>query len=203
MRQKYAGIYLLTSPSGKSYVGQSVDLKHRFQCYKGLHCKEQKALYKAFLKYGFKNFKFKLLFVDKKENVTKEKLNELEIKYIKQYKTYRENGYNLTQGGDGFLGGVKSAESIQKQMQTMQNKSKEELEKIRQKSSITWFKKGNKPHNLRAVICYKDGELYKVYNSITEAALDLGCKSETSIINQLKGRSNIVKKHFTFQYKNK
>lgn len=47
-----AGIYKLTSPSGKCYIGQSVQLEIRHRRYKNLECDRQPKLYNAILKYG-------------------------------------------------------------------------------------------------------------------------------------------------------
>lgn len=35
------GIYMITSPSGKSYIGRSLNLKERLNKYKNLLCSEQ------------------------------------------------------------------------------------------------------------------------------------------------------------------
>lgn len=51
------GIYKITSPSGKLYIGQSINIKRRFNYYKGLHCKKQIKLYNSLLKHGFENHK--------------------------------------------------------------------------------------------------------------------------------------------------
>lgn len=55
------GIYKITSPSKKVYIGQSINIKNRFIEYKKNNCKSQKILYNSFLKYGFKNHKFEIL----------------------------------------------------------------------------------------------------------------------------------------------
>ena len=49
---KRQGIYKLTSPSGKCYIGQSINLDKRLNMYRLLHCKAQTHLYRALLKYG-------------------------------------------------------------------------------------------------------------------------------------------------------
>ena len=59
---KKSGIYKLTSPSGKCYIGQSVDIVQRILQYKKLQCKSQIKLYNAIKKYGFKNFKIEILY---------------------------------------------------------------------------------------------------------------------------------------------
>ena len=59
---KKSGIYKLTSPSGKCYIGQSTDMVQRILKYKRLQCKSQIKLYNAIQKYGFENFKRETLF---------------------------------------------------------------------------------------------------------------------------------------------
>lgn len=49
------GIYKITSPSGRVYVGQSIDIDYRFNSYRLLRCKSQTKLYRSFIKYGFEN----------------------------------------------------------------------------------------------------------------------------------------------------
>ena len=49
------GIYKITSPSGKIYIGQSKDIEKRFKAYKNLKCKGQPYIYRSLLKYGSGN----------------------------------------------------------------------------------------------------------------------------------------------------
>lgn len=50
------GIYKITSPSGKIYIGQSVNIERRFLDYKKSLKKSQIKLYNSIKKYGkFKN----------------------------------------------------------------------------------------------------------------------------------------------------
>lgn len=56
------GIYKITSPSKRVYIGQSINIEKRFNSYKGLHhCKSQTILYNSFLKYGVDNHKFDII----------------------------------------------------------------------------------------------------------------------------------------------
>jgi group I intron endonuclease len=55
------GIYKITSPSKKVYVGQSIDINRRFKDYKYLQCKEQPALYNSFMKHNVENHKFEVI----------------------------------------------------------------------------------------------------------------------------------------------
>ena len=59
---KKIGIYKITSPSGRVYIGQSTDIEHRFSRYKILKdCKKQPRLYASFLKYGTEKHKFEII----------------------------------------------------------------------------------------------------------------------------------------------
>lgn len=56
------GIYMITSPSGKSYIGRSLNLKERLNKYKNLLCSEQQGVYHAILKYGWENMMVTILY---------------------------------------------------------------------------------------------------------------------------------------------
>lgn len=47
------GIYKITSPSGKIYIGQSIDIYSRWKGYEKLRCKNQTKLYNSLVKYGW------------------------------------------------------------------------------------------------------------------------------------------------------
>jgi group I intron endonuclease len=49
------GIYKITNPKGKIYIGQSVDIEKRKYYYQALHCKKQTMLYNSIKKYGWDN----------------------------------------------------------------------------------------------------------------------------------------------------
>jgi group I intron endonuclease len=95
---KKGGIYKITSPSGKIYIGKTKNLFQRFGKYKSLHCVKQNKLYNSFLKYGFGNHVVEIIELSN----DLQNLNEKEIFYIKEYKSYNtSHGLNLTEGGDG------------------------------------------------------------------------------------------------------
>ena len=73
------GIYKITSPSNKIYIGQSINIKNRKESYRRLACKGQSKLYNSFLKYGWKQHMFEII-----EECNLEQLNERET-YWKQY----------------------------------------------------------------------------------------------------------------------
>jgi group I intron endonuclease len=55
------GIYKITSPTNKIYIGQSVDIERRFKEYKRLNCKKQTKLYFSLKKHGVENHVFEIL----------------------------------------------------------------------------------------------------------------------------------------------
>jgi group I intron endonuclease len=91
------GIYSITSPSGKVYIGQSSDIEKRFYSYQTCwkHMKRQRKLYSSFKKYGIENHMFKVI-----EECSLDVLDEREIFYIATLKT-TINGLNLKLGGVG------------------------------------------------------------------------------------------------------
>ena len=101
------GIYKITSPSGKVYIGQSINIEKRLIKYRNLHCKEQTYLYNSLKKYGFDEHLFEVII-----ECQQEELNNLEIFYINLYKSFNSKfGLNLREGGKG---GKMSEETKQK-----------------------------------------------------------------------------------------
>lgn len=100
MLQKNAimiGIYKITSPSKKVYIGQSVNIEIRFAKYKGLHCKQQILLYNSLTKHGFDKHKFEILC-----ECEVSELNEKERYYQDLYSAMGIKGLNcfLTKSSD-------------------------------------------------------------------------------------------------------
>lgn len=59
--QDIIGIYKITSPNGKIYIGQSINIPKRFNTYKTLNCKPQIMLYRSLVKYGYDSHRFEVL----------------------------------------------------------------------------------------------------------------------------------------------
>lgn len=92
---KKIGIYKITSPSGKVYIGQSSNIDKRIKDYeKTIHCKGQVRLYNSLIKYGFKNHLFEIIEICEFDN-----LNERERHWQENYDAIGINGLNckLTQ----------------------------------------------------------------------------------------------------------
>lgn len=92
---KICGVYKITSPSGKIYIGQSVDVHKRFGAYRKFRCNKQLKLFNSFLKHGVENHTFEII-----HECEREQLNELEKHYVYLFDTFGTNrGLNLRDGG--------------------------------------------------------------------------------------------------------
>jgi group I intron endonuclease len=56
-----AGIYCITSPTNKKYIGQSWNLLKRFGDYRSLNCKRQVGIFNSLKKHGVQNHTFEIL----------------------------------------------------------------------------------------------------------------------------------------------
>lgn len=104
------GIYKITSPTGKIYVGQSVDIERRTKSYSKMRCKEQIRLYNSIVKYGFSEHIFEVV-----EECIIEQLNERERYWQDFYDVLSEEGLNCTLTNTGDKSGVRSKDSLEKQ----------------------------------------------------------------------------------------
>jgi group I intron endonuclease len=94
-RKIICGIYRIISPTNKIYIGQSVDIRRRLNCYKSARCKGQPIIYRSILKYGWRKHKFAVLC-----ECSKEELNDMEKYYVDLFGTFNsKNGMNLLDGG--------------------------------------------------------------------------------------------------------
>lgn len=94
-------IYRYKSPSGKYYIGQTIDEKGRRHMF--LHSKNGYAghrINEARKKYGPKNFEYTVLMKVTGDDINeiREYLNLLEVGFIRLYDSYN-NGYNMSEGG--------------------------------------------------------------------------------------------------------
>lgn len=139
------GIYKITSPSNKVYIGQSVDIEKRFNNYNKLYnCKNQIRLYNSFIKYNPKNHIFEILCECDINN-----LNDKERYYQDLYNSIGKNGLNckLTKSKDksGYI-----SEDTKFLMKGKRNLSDEQRKKMainlknQQQLDPNWFNKSTK-----------------------------------------------------------
>lgn len=105
---KDSGIYYYKNKvNGKLYIGQAQSLKNRrngfkYERYAGPVFNNAKK------KYGLDNFEYGIL-----THCSIDELNYYEMFYIKRLNTKVPNGYNMTDGGEGFRGGTWTEEHRQ------------------------------------------------------------------------------------------
>lgn len=95
--KKICGIYKITSPSGKVYIGESSNIKKRIYFYKILSCHKQSRLHNSLKKYGWEAHTFEVI-----EECSIEDLLCRERYWQDFYNVLGENGLNceLTNCGD-------------------------------------------------------------------------------------------------------
>jgi group I intron endonuclease len=214
-----SGIYKITSPQGRVYVGQAVNIEKRLSDYQKLKCKSQTRLYNSLVKYGTINHTFKVI-----EECTIELLNERERYWQEYYEVLSEKGLNckLTKAGD--KSGIHSEETKKKQSKA--NIGKIISQDIRDKISKTL--KGNIPWNKGATGLYKqtedsnnkrstsgklastvakevlqyskEGQFMQEWSSARQVGIQLGKQSGSAITECCQGKRRTIY-GFIFKYK--
>ena len=80
------GIYKITSPTKRIYIGQSIDINKRFRYYKRLSCVEQPKLFNSLRKYGVGKHIFEIV-------------NECELNELNELERYYQELYNCIDKG--------------------------------------------------------------------------------------------------------
>lgn len=112
------GIYKITNPKGRIYIGQSIDIERRFKEYK----KHQqittigRKLFNSIKRYGSNNHQFEIL-----EKCNLEQLNERELYWGNYFNVLGDNGLNLRLGN---ANGKCSEETKQKISKNNKGKSR-------------------------------------------------------------------------------
>ena len=142
MAIQVAGIYKITNPKNKNYIGQSINIDRRLYEYSHRDPKNQYLLSRSIKKYGYTNHTIEILWKKSIEDDTdltelRSILNILEIGYIKYYDaTNTKCGLNLDYGGGVFnlspLGKLRHSESLRGDKNPMygKNLSKETRDKM-------------------------------------------------------------------------
>jgi group I intron endonuclease len=140
------GIYKITSPTKKVYIGKSVDIDSRFIDYKKRSCKSQIKLYASLTKHGASSHKFEIVH-ELPIDIEPEVLDRYECFYINQYKDCGFEMMNLKEGGKG---GRISEESILKMKESLKGRippNKGRILSTEQRARLSIAFKGRKAHN--------------------------------------------------------
>ena len=212
------GIYKITNPNGRIYIGQSTNIEGRWYKYETLSCKDQPSLYSSLKKYSPKNHLFEII-----EECGVNDLDSREIYWGEHYNVLSNKHLN-NRLGRGF-GSYDSDETKRKKSESnkgiSRNKgkilSKEHCNKISQsllgkKHNITKIRtdKGtSRRYHVDAVIKAKsipviqyslNNEFIKEWPSAKQASKELNLQ-QAGIWNVINGFKNTCGK-FIWKYKN-
>jgi len=114
------GIYKITNPKGKVYIGQSINLQQRLNEYKRLsNCKNQIQLYNSLKKYGWENHNTEIL-----EECPTDLLNNRERYWQEFYNVLGQLGLNCKLTTTLDKTGRNSEESNRQRALTMKGKNR-------------------------------------------------------------------------------
>jgi hypothetical protein len=165
------GIYKITSPSNKVYIGQSVDIERRFKHYKNIDgIKGQKKVYYSIQKYGYENHKFEII-----EECFLDELNSKEIYWMEFFQSI-SLGLNICEGGNNFgriNKGVKRSESVKVKISCTKklNPRVNTPDMIQNCRNASTTKKPIYQYTLK-------GEFIKEWESINEASRKLNIRND-------------------------
>ena len=200
--RKVCGIYRITSPTGKVYIGQSRNIFHRMYNYKNGHVNRQPGIYSSIKKYGWDAHAHEAIH-RLPNDVTQKVLDDYEAVYMDAYKSCGVYLLNVKEAG---YRGELSAESRRKISEGNKGKKASEAWIIRMREFMTGKryalgyrhtdetkkKIGARSHRGRhpsavKVVSINTGT---VYGCIRDAAEAYGIKAAT-LVNKLSGhRSN-------------
>jgi len=211
------GIYKITNPNGRIYIGQSTNIEGRWLKYKQLACKDQPSLYSSLKKYGFENHTFEII-----EECEVKNLDNQEIFWGLKYNVLNNKHLN-NRLGRGF-GSFDSEETRRKNSEsnkgvsrnkgkilTKEHKEKIKISKLGKKHNITKTRKDkgvSRNYHVEAVIKAKsipviqynlDGEYIREWQSSKQAAKELNLQ-QAGIWNVINGFKKTCGK-FIWKYK--
>lgn len=103
------GIYKITSPTNKVYIGQSWNLKNRQRMYRQSHCSQQRKVHASITKYGWDAHKFEVV-LNVSENISQDMFDSVEQTYMDYY---RSEGFELMNIREAGAKGKPSQETLE------------------------------------------------------------------------------------------
>jgi group I intron endonuclease len=169
------GIYKITSPTCKIYIGQSTNIENRKYYYTSIKCDKQPKLFNSLKKYGWEQHVFEII-----EECSLEILNEREIYWGEHYDVLEENGLNLRLGDARG----KCSEEMKKKIGKTNSRPKPEKFNSELKKPVLQFD--------------KQGNLIAEYESYHDAKNKTGL----SLTEALRGKAKTAG-GYIFKYKDK
>ena len=179
----YRGIiYKYTSPSGKHYIGQTIDEKSRRSKFLNPNIDYSgPKINRARHKYGPENFEYEVIFAVESliRSEVLEILDDKEVQYIKLFDSF-ENGYNSNLGGEGGTHIVT-----------------EDTRKKLSESTTNYYKTHDSVKNIAILQYSLEGDYIQEWDSISDAAKELGY-SLGNFSTYCNGRNNHEYKGFLY-----
>lgn len=182
------GIYKITNPKGKIYIGQSINIDKRFEWYRKLRCKSQPKLYNSINKYGWESHTKEII-----ERCNENKLLERETYWKIFYKVLEIPSLCCRIDGKGGKNSKETNEKIKqyKLSNPMSQETKDKISKGNQnkiytdviKQKISKAKKGHE--------CYQNQE-WK--NNISKSFQNMSKEKHIQRANKISNKTKGVPK---------
>lgn len=168
MADKVIGIYKITSPTNKVYIGQSKNIEDRFRRYKKKYCKTQIGLYNSFNKHGVDNHTFEVI-----ELCSIDLLNIRE-RFWQDYYDVLKKGLNCVLQDTSEKRRVQSKESIEKMKKSLTGFKHSKETRIKMSES----RKGRK-HTLESRIKISESRKGIIFSDEHKKNLSIAIKGKT------------------------
>lgn len=194
------GIYSITSPTGKVYIGQSIDIEHRWKGYFRGKFTSQRRLYSSLMKYGTDNHEFRVV-----EECDIEKLNQRERHWQDYFDATGKDGLNciLTKTNDRSGVGQKHSDEEKRKISEA-NKGKVMSDESNEKNRSAHKGRKHSDEAKRNMSISRKGKKHKPMSEQGRSNISIGSKGKVisdehkkKISDTLKGRvsPNKGKKH--------
>ena len=181
------GIYKVTNPKEKVYIGQSIDVEHRFYEYSLLtNCKSQIKLFRSLKKYGVDSHNFEVL-----EECSIEDLNERERHYQDYYNVLGE-GLNCRLTTSNDKSGKNSLESNRKRSETLKGKRTGPRPDVSERNKIVHKGKTISEEHRKAISKHFKGKPHPYQGP-------RGVSLRKPILQYSKDRITLIKEHISMQ----
>jgi len=200
------GIYKITNPKGKVYVGQSINMETREGHYTSLMCESQPKIFNSIKKYGWKAHIF-------------EKIEECDVSQLNTRERYWQDYYNVLKEGlncrlttttdkSGEMSietrkkisnsskGISRNKGVSKSKKHKEKLSLAVVNRIYTTERLNNMKKSMLGKNTRSIICTTTNE---IFDSINECANTYNI-NPNSIGNILIGRATSTREGYKFNY---
>ena len=170
------GVYKITSPTNKIYIGQSINIERRYKEYSKSNCKNQTKLFLSLKKHGFENHKFEII-------------EECDVSILEERETYWKLFYKVLEipslccridGISGYLS------------QETKDKISKGLIGSKRTESTKKLISNNMPNKKKVYQFTLEGELIKIWDSIKEVERNFKGNIKNNILGKTKHAAGYI-----------